>query len=80
MNFYNGLISKTNWTAVTLVLYNFFTAIVPVFPNVAWISTIVNLLGVILVVVFHQQGVQKAAAASAAASASAGKPTLVSGQ
>ena len=64
---YNSWISKTDWSAVVLLAYNFFTAIVPVFPNVVWISTIVNFLGVILIVVFHVSGVKTAALASAAA-------------
>lgn len=67
---YSWLTSKTSWSAIVLVAYNFFTTIVPVFPNVTWLSTIVNLLGVVLVVIFHVQGVNNAASASL----QAGKP------
>lgn len=63
-NIYNSWISRTNWSAVVLLAYNFFTAIIPVFPDVPWISTIVNVLGVILIVVFHSQAVNKAATSS----------------
>lgn len=81
---YSFLSSKTFWSTVVLVVYNFVTAIVPVFPNVGWLSTIVNLLGLVLITVFHVSGVNAAAVASAKATASNATlpavPTPVSGQ
>jgi len=67
MTNYSFLKSKTFWSAVVLVAYNFFTTIVPVFPNVAWLSTVVDFLGMISITVFHQNGVNRAALASATA-------------
>lgn len=69
MSNYSWLQSKTFWSTVVLVAYNFLTAIVPVFPNVGWISTVVNILGMVLITVFHVNGVNKAASASAVAGA-----------
>lgn len=56
--------SRTFYSAVVLVAYNFFTAIVPVFPNVAWIGTVVNLLGIIAVSYFHVSGISNAVTSS----------------
>jgi hypothetical protein len=81
---YSFLSSKTFWSTAVLVVYNFVTAIVPVFPNIGWLSTLVNLLGLVLITVFHVSGVNAAAVASAQATASsAAAPTVpkpVSGQ
>jgi hypothetical protein len=81
---YSFLSSKTFWSTAVLVVYNFVTAIVPVFPNVGWLSTIVNLLGLVLITVFHVSGVNAAAVASAKATASTATspavPTPASGQ
>lgn len=70
---YSILKSKTFWTTVVLVAYNFFTAIIPVFPNVSWLGTFVNILGLILVTVFHVSGVKSAALASAGGSPRSGQ-------
>jgi hypothetical protein len=71
-NIYNGWISKTNWTAVITVLVTLANAVVPFMsPQVQAVVTAI--LGA-LIVIFHVQGVNKAALASATAG------TPVSGQ
>lgn len=52
---YSLLKSRTFWSLVVLFLYNGFTSLIPVFPNVAWITIIVNALGFISISYFHQQ-------------------------
>jgi hypothetical protein len=66
MTDYSFLKSKTFWSAFFLVAYNFFSTIVPVFPDVTWLTSIVDFLGLLLITVFHVNGVNKAALASAA--------------
>jgi hypothetical protein len=71
MNVYNGWISKTNWSAVVLVVVTMVQAVVPFMPaNVQEVVTAV--LGA-LIVVFHIQGVNRAANASAGGSPSSGQ-------
>jgi hypothetical protein len=72
MNIYNGWISKTNWSAVALVVVTMVQSVVP-FMSVPVQGVVTAVLGA-LIIVFHIQGVNKAAVASAAAA----KP--VSGQ
>lgn len=62
------------WSAAVLVLYNFFTALVPVFPNVMWLGAIVDILGFVSLNYFHKAAVL----ASAQATLAAGR--LASGQ
>lgn len=63
---YSFLKSKTFWSSVIVIGYNFFTVIVPVFPQVPWISTIVDILGFVAVNIFHVSGISAAATSSAA--------------
>ena len=71
MNVYNGWVSKTNWSAVVLVVVTMVQAVVPFMPaNVQEVVTAV--LGT-LIVVFHIQGVNKAAAASAGGAPASGQ-------
>jgi hypothetical protein len=72
MSVYNGWISKTNWSAVALVIVTMIQSVVP-FMSVPVQGFVTAILGA-AVIVFHIQGVNKAATASA----SAGK--AVSGQ
>lgn len=65
---YSILKSKTFWSAVVTIAYNFFATVVPLYPNVPWVSTVFDLLGMISVSYFHISGVQKAAVSSAALS------------
>lgn len=66
MTNYSFLKSKTFWSTVVVIGYNFFTVIVPIFPQVTWLSTVVDVLGFVSVNVFHVSGVNKAATDSAA--------------
>lgn len=68
MTNYNFWKSKTFWTTVIVIGYNFFTVIVPVFPQVTWLSTVVDVLGLVAVNIFHVSGINRAAVASANAS------------
>jgi hypothetical protein len=64
MNIYNSWISKTNWSAVALVAVTITQAVIPFMsPEVQSIVTAV--LGA-FIVIFHVQGVNKAAINSAA--------------
>ena len=63
---YSFLKSKTFWSTVVVIGYNFFTVIVPVFPTVPWISTVVDILGFVAVNIFHISGINAAAKSSAA--------------
>jgi hypothetical protein len=64
MNIYNSWISKTNWSAVALVVVTITQAIIP-FMSVPVQSVVTALLGA-FIVIFHVQGVNKAAISSAA--------------
>jgi hypothetical protein len=72
MTIYNGWISKTNWSAVLLVLITMVQSVEP-FMSVPVQGTVSAILGA-LIIIFHIQGVNRAALASASAT----KP--VSGQ
>lgn len=63
---YNILKSRTFWSMVVVIAYNFFTTLAPLFPDVAWITIVVNVLGFVSATYFHVAGVKKAAAAAAA--------------
>lgn len=63
---FNFLEDGTFWSVLVLVLFNFFTSIQPIFPNVIWITLIVNFLGVLSATAFHVSAVKRAARASAA--------------
>lgn len=66
MNIYNGWISKTNWTLIVTILLTIGNAVVP-FMNPATQATVTTILGT-LAILFHVNGVNKAALASAQAS------------
>jgi hypothetical protein len=71
---YDILKSRTFWSAVIVIAYNFFATLVPLYPNVPWITVAVNVLGFVAVQYFHVAGITNAAQSSA----TLGKP--VSGQ
>ncbi len=58
---YNLLKSRTFWSMVVVIAYNFFTTLVPLFPNVAWITLVVNVLGFLSASYFHVAGIKAAA-------------------
>ena len=62
---YDFIKSRTFWTTVVVIGYNFFTTLVPMFPQVPWITTVVDVLGFVAVNIFHAAGVKNAALASA---------------
>jgi glycopeptide antibiotics resistance protein len=64
MNIYNGWISKTNWSAVLLIAVTLTQAAVP-FMSQPVQDVVTAVLGA-LIVIFHIQGVNKAAKESAA--------------
>jgi hypothetical protein len=68
---YSNLKSRTWWTATLLTVYNLLISVVPVIPNVPWLTVVIDILGVILVGYFHVKGIQNAVQASL----SAGKPS-----
>ena len=45
--------SRTFWTVVVVFVYNGLTSLVPVLPNVPWVSDAVNALGLIMATYFH---------------------------
>lgn len=45
--------SRTFWTVVVLAAYNLCVAVVQIIPNIGWVSTIINLLGIVLATYFH---------------------------
>lgn len=49
--------SGTFWSIVVLCAYNLFTTLVAIFPNVAWITLVVNILAAISALYFHKTAV-----------------------
>lgn len=62
---YNYLKSGAFWSVVLLVIYNSLVSIVPLFPNIIWLTVAINVIGVILTTAFHTAAVKRAARASA---------------
>lgn len=73
MNSFNFsfLESGVFWSNAVMVLYFLFGAILKVYPNIGWVSSVVVALNFILTQYFHKNEVMGAAHSSAAL----GKPT-----
>jgi hypothetical protein len=64
MNF-SFLKSGTFWSIVVLCAYNLFSTLVPLFPNVSWLTFVVNALASVSALYFHKTAVVSALAAPA---------------
>ncbi len=54
MNKVKALLTSTEaWVAVLVLVYNILVAEVAVFPNVVWLTVLVNILGPIVALYFH---------------------------
>lgn len=47
------LTSRTFWTAVLLGIYNLATVYGVLYPQAAWLPIVVNIVGTILITIFH---------------------------